>query len=280
MESETDIIVLEGVSFTQRGAAKPLFDGISLRITEGEWVSIIGANGSGKSTFVRMLNGLVSHQSGRIIIDGTELTVETTEQIRQTIGIVFQNPDNQFVALTVADDIAFSMENHCINRSTMMERLIRYAELLGISELLDKHPGELSGGQKQRAVIAAVLAVEPKIIVFDEASSMLDEQSKHALLNLLRDMRESGKYTIITITHDFDEMIASDRIIAISDGSIIGDGPPNPLLMQDQLLQACRLKTPFILELCRELRRQGVPVTETLAENELLEELWAFNMKM
>lgn len=279
MSSETGMVILKDVTYTHRGAAKPLFDKISLQVGEGEWVCVLGANGSGKSTFAKMLNGLAPHQSGRIVIDGIELTTESADQVRQKIGLVFQNPENQFVGLTVADDIVFGLENLCLDRPTMQERLHRYADLLGVSGLLDRHPGELSGGQKQRAAIAAVLAADPKIIVLDEAASMVDEQAKQSLLAILRNMRRSGRYTVITITHDLDEMIASDRIIVISDGAVIGDGPPSQILMQDRLLQACRLKAPFTLELCRELRRQGVPVTETLDDNELLEELWALNSK-
>jgi energy-coupling factor transport system ATP-binding protein len=271
------IIELTNVTYAHGPKADPCLRQVSLTIPQGQWVSIAGANGSGKSTLVKLLCGLLPLSSGHIEIDGIEMSGENVHKIRERVGIIFQNPDNQFVGLTVEDDIVFGLENRCLDREEMKERLHRYAERLQVADLLDRHPSQLSGGQKQRAAIAAVLAMEPKIVIFDEATSMLDERSKQELIGIMKVMVQSGRYTVINVTHDLGEMLASDRMVALSGGTIAADGSPQDLLKDDALLERCRLKPPFALQLSRELRKRGLALAESLNESEVLEALCAFN---
>lgn len=245
------IVEMERVSFTYNVDKGPVLRDISLRIARGEWVSIVGRNGSGKSSLVRLLNGLLTASAGRIVIGGLPLDSDQIPLVRQQIGYVFQNPDNQFVGLSVLDELAFGLENLGLDRSVMQERVKRYAEQLQITHLLDRHPGQLSGGQKQRVAVASILAMEPEIIVLDEATSMLDEKSKTELLALFRELKASGRYTIIAVTHDTEEMLASDRLLALADGTIAAQGAPQELLVQDELMAACGIRPPFLLRLSR-----------------------------
>ncbi len=208
------VISLDGVSFGY-DPEHPILQNITLSISQGQWVSLVGPNGCGKSTLVKLLNALLPKSAGEIVVSGMQLSEETIGSIRQCIGMVFQNPDNQFIGATVEEDILFGLEGLCLLYEEMAERLHSYTKRLGINHLLSKHPGELSGGQKQRVAIASILAMEPGIVIFDEASSMLDEGSRNDLLGILQDMRAEGKYTILMITHDADEILASDRVLAL-----------------------------------------------------------------
>jgi len=270
-------VLLKHVYYGQ-GCTNVLKD-VSLAIPHGQWVCIAGRNGAGKSTLIRLLNGLLLMTRGRILIDGVEQNGCTLGEIRRHIGMVFANPDDQFVGLTVEDDIAFGLENLCLSREEMQQRIQIYAERLDIVHLLHRHPATLSGGQKQRAAIAAVLAMEPAIIVLDEAASMLDEMAKRELLDLMRAMHGEGRYTIISVTHDVEEMAEADRMIVLDGGMIAADGSPRELLLQDELLQRCRLKAPFALQLCRELKARGIDIGELVREKEVLEALWAYHSK-
>lgn len=270
-------VLLKHVYYGQ-GCTNVLKD-VSLAIPHGQWVCIAGRNGAGKSTLIRLLNGLLLMTRGRILIDGVEQNGCTLGEIRRHIGMVFANPDDQFVGLTVEDDIAFGLENLCLSREEMQQRIQIYAERLDIVHLLQRHPATLSGGQKQRAAIAAVLAMEPAIIVLDEAASMLDEMAKRELLDLMRAMHDEGRYTIISVTHDVEEMAEADRMIVLDGGMIVADGSPGELLLQEDLLQRCRLKAPFALQLCRELKARGIDIGELVREKEVLEALWAYHSK-
>ncbi|WP_110930296.1 ATP-binding cassette domain-containing protein [Paenibacillus bouchesdurhonensis] len=236
----------------------PVLDEVTLRIASGSWVSIVGPNGCGKSTLAKLLGGLLAVNSGTITVEGRELTRESVWDIRPRIGMVFQNPDNQFIGATVEEDIAFGLEGRCLARGEMRERVQRYAEKLEISDLLSKHPSELSGGQKQRVALASILAMEPGIVIFDEASSMLDEKARGELLQIWQDMRKSGDYTLISITHDAEEIMASDRAIMLRGGAIAADRAPSELFEDEELLQACRLIAPYRVRLQQELRKRGM----------------------
>lgn len=280
MNQTVDVIIkMENVSYAGSRGKQPLLTGLTLDIPAGQWVSIAGKNGAGKSTFVRLINGLLKADGGRVVVDGLLLAADTVWTVRERVGIVFANPDNQFVGMTVAEDIVFGMENRCLPRDIMLERLRHYAELMKIGHLLERHPGELSGGQKQRVAIASVLAMEPKIVIFDEATSMLDEKSKKEIMTIINDMRAEGRYTIVSVTHDSEEMAASDRVIALSDGTIAADGRPLDVLRNDEVLERCRLKPPFLLQLCKELRKRGTDIGDHLDESEVLEALWEYNSK-
>lgn len=273
------IIQLHNVSFAySRGTNNELeiIKNVSLEVFEGQWISIVGPNGSGKSTLSKLMNGLLRANQGSIVVNELELVPENLREIRRQIGSIFQNPDNQFIGNTVLEDMVFGLENNCLTRKEMDERVKHFADKLNINELLHRHPSELSGGQKQRAAIAAVLAMEPKIVIFDEATSMLDEGAKQSIIELMQEMHASGQYTLISITHDMDEIIASDRVIAMKEGAIIADGLPINILQQDEIIEACRLKPPFYIQLCQELRKRQINVDIHLNERDLVNNLWQY----
>ncbi|WP_067841238.1 energy-coupling factor transporter ATPase [Amphibacillus sediminis] len=199
---------------------------ISFTVNAGEWLAVIGNNGSGKSTLARLIVGLAEPESGSILINGKRLTERTKWQLRQRIGIVLQNPDNQFIGTTVQDDVAFALENLNIDDHEMQERVFRALRLVHMYELREKDPSQLSGGQKQRVAIAGVLALEPDLMIFDEAFVMLDPKSRRELLALLRELQAKLGLTIISITHDRSEAAQADQVIVLKDGVLIDHGPP------------------------------------------------------
>ena len=265
-------IQLNKVSF-KRGSEVVLKQ-LSLTIPTGQWVAIAGRNGSGKSTLARLLNGLLQADSGEISILGMPLQAELVYDIRARIGYIFASPDDQFFGLTIRDDIAFGLENLRLPREVIEQRIVEYAELLNLTALLDRHPATLSGGQKQRAALAAVLAMKPDILILDEATSMLDSSFRDQLLDYLKKWTLKQRLTVITISHDIKELAAADRLIMLSDGVILADGKPESLLVQQPLLDACRLQAPYTLKLCRELKLQGIDIGELLSEQEVLNKLW------
>lgn len=267
------VISLDGVSFGY-DPEHPILQNITLSIPKGQWVSLVGPNGCGKSTLVKLLNALLPKGAGKIVVSGMELSEETIGSIRQCIGMVFQNPDNQFIGATVEEDILFGLEGLCLSYTEMTERLHSYSTKLGIHHLLSKHPAELSGGQKQRVAIASILAMEPGIVIFDEASSMLDEGSRNDLLGILQDMQAEGKYTILMITHDADEILASDRVLALQGGGLAADVTPAELFRNEELLEKCHLREPYSWHLARELQKQGIRVGVPTSEKELIDMLW------
>lgn len=266
---------LQQVSFAYHPQQQILND-INMRIAAGSWVTLVGANGSGKSTLAKLLGGLLAANTGKIYVEGTELNQDAIAHIRPKIGMVFQNPDNQFIGATVEEDIAFGLEGRCLPREEMVERVKRYAEKLEIGHLLSKHPAELSGGQKQRVAVAAILAMEPSIVIFDEASSMLDEKARGELQSIMREMSASGEYTIISITHDAEEILASDRAIVLKDGGVAADVSPMELFEAEELLTSCRLVAPFRVRLLQELSRRGITPGPGNDIEEVSEQLWQF----
>ncbi|WP_442603345.1 energy-coupling factor transporter ATPase [Paenibacillus sp. KN14-4R] len=273
------IIQMEHVSFAYRGE-EPLIQDVTLCIPAGQWVTIVGANGSGKSTLVKLLNALLLKNAGQIHICGTELVAESKYEIRKQIGFIFQNPDNQFIGQTVRDDMIFGLENLALSKAEMEDRLQLYASKMKITHLLDKHPGQLSGGQKQRAAIAAILAMEPKIIIFDEATSMLDELATGEVIAIMQEMHRSGKYTLISISHDMDEIAASDRVLAMERGTIIADAAPADIFNRQDLMQKCRLKPPFIYQLKEELHKRNISIGNPTNDKELVSALWQLYSNM
>ncbi|TLS48573.1 ATP-binding cassette domain-containing protein [Paenibacillus antri] len=271
------MIAYDNVTAAPRAAgARPVLDGVTLRIPEGQWVSVVGPNGSGKSTLLRLMNGLAAAQEGSIVVDGVELTQETVWTVRSKIGFVFQNPDSQSIGQTVAEDIVFGLENAGLDRETMRHRLYAHAERLGVSALLDRHPSRLSGGQKQRAALAAALATEPKIVLLDEATSMIDDAGKRDLLSLLRELRDSGQYTIVSVTHDTEELLASDRVVALNAGRIAADGSPRDVLARADVLDGCRQRAPFVRELAAALGERGIDVGDVWDDEGMVNALWSF----
>ncbi|MCG7408129.1 ATP-binding cassette domain-containing protein [Paenibacillus sp. ACRRX] len=267
------MIRLENVHF-QFPKREALFSDLELHVPRGQWVSIVGPNGSGKSTLVKLVNGLLDPDSGTIHIDGTLLDGESVGDIRRRTGYLFQNPDNQFIATTVRDDIAFGMENRCVPRKDMKQRIDAIAEQLGISEWLNRHPASLSGGQKQRVAIAGLLVLNPEIMIWDEATSMLDERSKQDMLLRLRHLHKNQGLTILSVTHDAEEILASDRAVVIRNGVIAADMKPIQLFENRELAWECRLQPPFSLALSLELREKGLDIGLHHNEEELMKALW------
>lgn len=247
--------------------------GISFEVKDQEWLSIIGHNGSGKSTISKLLVGILAPQSGKIYYDDIELTEETIDQIRNRVGIVFQNPDNQFVGVNVRYDIAFGLENRCVARDEMQSLIMEYATKVGMQDYLDREPQTLSGGQKQRVAIAGILALNTDIVILDEATSMLDPQGTREIIALIKELKEKYHKTIITITHDLDLARLSDRIIVMKEGNIIADDIPAKIFEQTDILKSSKLDIPFNLKLYKEAESN-----EKLSANKkLMEALWKLN---
>ena len=190
-------------------------------VESGSYTTVIGHNGSGKSTIAKLLLGLLEKKSGTILIDGIEMSEENLKDIRKHIGIVFQNPDNQFIGSTVRDDIAFGLENQCVPQEEMDGIIEEYAERVGMTDFLEREPTQLSGGQKQRVAIASVLAMKHDILVFDEATSMLDPSGKRDINSLINDLHKDRNLTVISITHDIEEVAQSDNVIVIDHGKVL-----------------------------------------------------------
>lgn len=274
-----NIIKVENLCFEYEPGLKTIHN-ISFQIKKGEYVAILGHNGSGKSTIAKLLIGLLEKKSGNIIIDHKELNLENLYKIREKIGIVFQNPDNQFIGATVRDDIAFGLENICIPREKMDELIERYAKRVRMDQFLDYEPTKLSGGQKQRVAIAGILAMSPSIIILDESTSMLDPRGRKEINELIRELKEDKEMTIISITHDIEEAKNADRILLLNKGEIVGDDQPETLLMNEKLLLDLHLDTPFALKVSRKLKAQGIQINETLNVEELEKQLCQLHAKI
>ncbi|HEL2551154.1 energy-coupling factor transporter ATPase [Streptococcus suis] len=247
---------------------------VSFHVKQGEWLSIIGHNGSGKSTTVRLIDGLLEAESGDIYIDGDALTIDNVWEKRRLIGMVFQNPDNQFVGATVEDDVAFGLENQGISLEEMRSRVDEALELVGMTDFKTREPARLSGGQKQRVAIAGVVALRPKIIILDEATSMLDPEGRLDLIKIVREIKERHGMTVISITHDLDEVALSDRVIVMKNGQVESISTPNELFMREDLVDL-DLDRPFTIELASSLRQTGLDLPlRYFTEEELEETLW------
>ncbi|HHV3302367.1 TPA: energy-coupling factor ABC transporter ATP-binding protein [Streptococcus agalactiae] len=256
-------------------------ENVSFHVKQGEWLSIIGHNGSGKSTTVRLIDGLLEAESGQIIIDGQELTEDNVWELRHKIGMVFQNPDNQFVGATVEDDVAFGLENKGITLKDMKERVDQALDLVGMSEFKMREPARLSGGQKQRVAIAGAVAMRPQVIILDEATSMLDPEGRLELIRTIRAIRQKYNLTVISITHDLDEVALSDRVIVMKNGKVESTSTPKALFGRGNRLISLGLDVPFTSRLMAELAANGLDIgTEYLTEKELEEQLWELNLKM
>lgn len=247
--------------------------GISFEVKDQEWLSILGHNGSGKSTISKLLVGILAPQKGSIYYDDIELTEKTVDKIRNRVGIVFQNPDNQFVGVNVKYDIAFGLENRCVPRSEMQKLIVEYATKVGMQDYLLREPQTLSGGQKQRVAIAGILALNTDVIILDEATSMLDPQGTREIISLIKELKEKYHKTIITITHDLDLARLSDRIIVMKEGNIIADDVPGKIFEQSDLLKSSKLDMPFNLKLYKEVEANS----KLNSNKELMEALWKLN---
>ena len=247
---------------------------ITFHVKRGEWLSIVGHNGSGKSTTVRLIDGLLEAESGEIVIDGQRLTEENVWDIRRQIGMVFQNPDNQFVGATVEDDVAFGLENQGLSRPEMKKRVDEALDLVGMSDFKKREPARLSGGQKQRVAIAGVVALRPAILILDEATSMLDPEGRRELIETVKGIRKDYDMTVISITHDLEEVAMSDRVLIMKKGSIESTSSPRELFSRNDLDQI-GLDDPFANQLKHSLSQNGYDLPENyLTESELEDKLW------
>ena len=248
-------IEIKDISF--RYPSKEAIKNISFSINQGEWIAVVGPNGSGKSTLAKLIIGLLTPQSGEIFVDGQKLSPDTVYDIRRKIGIIFQNPDNQFVGVTVRDDIAFGLENLQVPYEEMIQRIDTYAAKLKMTEFLDKEPSALSGGQKQRVAIAGSLAMQPEVMIFDEATSMLDPKGRLETLDSMRELR-AQKTTLLTITHDLKEALQADRVIVLNEGAILASGQPKEILSNTEILKTARLALIEPLELIEKMKAEGI----------------------
>ena len=247
---------------------------ITFHVKRGEWLSIVGHNGSGKSTTVRLIDGLLEAESGEIVIDGQRLTEENVWNIRRQIGMVFQNPDNQFVGATVEDDVAFGLENQGLSRQEMKKRVEEALDLVGMLDFKKREPARLSGGQKQRVAIAGVVALRPAILILDEATSMLDPEGRRELIDTVKGIRKDYDMTVISITHDLEEVAMSDRILVMKKGEIESTSSPRELFSRNDLDQI-GLDDPFANQLKHSLSQNGYGLPENyLTESELEDKLW------
>lgn len=276
-----NIIEVSNLKYKYDESDKFAVNDFSMSIKQGEWVSIIGKNGSGKSTLISLLDGLIEKNSGEITIDGDTLNASNVYGIRDKIGIVFQNPSNQFVASTVEDDIAFGLENHNLDQDIMHEKVYQALKDVDMLEYAKNDPSRLSGGQKQRVAIAGVLAMQPKIIILDEATSMLDPKAKLLITNLINEVRNKYNLTIISITHDINEIQESNRTILIKDGQKILDTTPSELFTQLANVEEYGLRLPFSEKLRLKLADSGFNVPDNyLNDEEIIEWITQYHSKM
>lgn len=253
---------------------------VSFTISKNEWAAIIGHNGSGKSTIAKLMNGLLFPQEGEILIDGIIVNEETVWDVRRNVGMVFQNPDNQFVGTTVQDDVAFGMENRGFPRELMIERIQETLQSVRMEKYLLTEPHRLSGGQKQRVAIASVLAISPQILILDEATAMLDPKGRKEIMDTVAEVQRTQELSLITITHDLHEVTQAERVIVMNEGQVWKEGTPREIFLEKEALQKIGLDVPFVTLLAEELRKQGIAMgDEPLNHEELLEDLWTLHSK-
>ncbi len=254
-------------SYKNENEGNPTINNISFEIEQGEYVCIVGGNGSGKSTISKLIVGLLKPHSGSIFINDKILNTNNLTFVRENVGIIFQNPDNQFIGLTSENDIAFGLENKQIDASYMREIIKVVAKIVNIEDLLKKDASKLSGGQKQKVAIASILATNPKVIIFDESTSMLDPTSKIELKKLILFLKSKLNKTIISITHDVEEIINADKVMVINNGSIEKYDKPETIFNDENFLRKNKLDAPYVVQLSRQLNKTiGINVTLNQAE--------------
>lgn len=254
---------------------------LNLSIKENEKVAIIGKNGSGKSTLAKLISGLLPCEKGRIFIDDEELTTGNILELRKKIGMVFQNPENQFVGMTVKEDVAFGLENQGIKREEMHLRISNILAKVGMENFANLEPQHLSGGQKQRVAIASAMVLEPSILILDEATSMLDPVGRKEMISLVQTLHEQQPFTLVMITHDMNEAILADRIVVLDQGEIVLDGAPRELLSNhSDTLKKLGFPAPFTIEVAMALKEQGISFDSLpLNQKELISGLWKLHSK-
>lgn len=254
-----NIIEIKNLSYSYDGASKRALDDISLTVKQGEFVAIVGRNGCGKSTLARHINALFPVQSGSVTVSGMSTGDEAVLwDIRKCCGMVFQNPDNQFVSSLVSEDIAFALENYDYPENQINKRVGEVLDLVGLAGFEKRSPHMLSGGQKQRLAIAGVLAINPDIMIFDEATAMLDPTGREDVLGIIKSLHSLQKKTIVMITHSIYEAALADRIAIMDEGRIVAIGTPDELLTDTTLLKGAGLEIPISVRLYNDLRSKGI----------------------
>lgn len=264
------VVRLSHIDFRYYGSEVNSLTDVSLEIKEGEWVAIIGPNGSGKSTLAKIMNGLLVPAAGQVTIKDLTIDEETVWEARRSVGMVFQNPDNQFVGSTVEDDVAFGLENNGVPRQEMITRIEEALAAVRMSEFKDKEPARLSGGQKQRVALASILALRPDIIILDEATSMLDPNGRQEVIAAIRKIKERFNLTVISITHDLDEASLADRILMMQGGRLVQDKKPEEIFLMGEQLVAQGLDVPFSQKLKDALAARGLDVPDNYLDEEAL----------
>lgn len=279
----TEILSLQNITFTydlEQPEVKNAVEDVSFSVEQGEWIAIVGHNGSGKSTIAKIMNGLLFPQEGTVEIFGMPMNEENLWSIRSQLGMVFQNPDNQFVGATVQDDVAFALENNGVPYEDMVNRVEQALEQVKMSGFMNHEPQHLSGGQKQRVAIAGALALRPKLLILDEATSMLDPQGRQEVLDTVRTLREETGLTVLSITHDLEEAILADRLLFMNQGEKFAEGKPSEIFALGEQLIALGLDLPFSMKMAHLLMQEGVSLEGThMSERELVEDLWISNFK-
>ena len=268
----TTAIKLENVSFSypmNDGEEQKAVNGVSLEIKEGAFVALVGHNGSGKSTLAKLLNGLLAPTAGRVLVYGADTADEKKIfEVRSSVGMVFQNPDNQMIATNVEDDIAFGPENLGVPREEIIKRVDWALEKVGMSEFRHATPFKMSGGQKQRLAIAGVLAIKPRVMVLDESTAMLDPKGREEVMKVVKQLNREEKMTVVHITHYMDEALDADRLIVMNDGKVVLDGKPADVFAEHKLLTKIKLGVPCVTRLAVTLAEAGIAVDPRITDEE------------
>ena len=273
-----EILSMDNVSYSYQSedaVTKKAVDGVSFTVQDDEWIAIVGHNGSGKSTLAKLMIGLLFPEEGNINVFIEKLTEDNIWDIRSQMGFVFQNQDNQFVGSTVQDDVAFALENNGVPFEEMVIRVHDALSQVNMSDFLHQEPHHLSGGQKQRVAIAGALALHPKILIMDEATSMLDPQGRNEVIHLVEELKRKTGLTVISITHDLEEALLADRIIVMNKGKVLTVGTPEQIFARGDELEEIGLDLPFAMRVSDLLRESGMELNgEHMTEEELVNELW------
>ncbi|MFD1484054.1 energy-coupling factor ABC transporter ATP-binding protein [Lacticaseibacillus baoqingensis] len=277
----TDAITVQNLSYHYPEAKQAALSDVSFAVPAGQWWAIIGHNGSGKSTLAKNINGLLAPETGTVTVGGLRLSEQTVWDIRAKVGIVFQNPDNQFVGATVADDVAFGLENRSVPGPEMVTRVKDALTAVNMQDFASREPARLSGGQKQRVAIAGIVAQQPEIIILDEATSMLDPAGRQEILTLIRTLRQQQQLTVLSITHDIDEAASADQILLLDDGQIKEVGTPSEIFAHGEELLSLGLDVPYPEKLKAALRKRGVSMPAAYLDEEgLVQDLWTLHSTM
>ena len=272
--AEDSAIFLKDLSFSYIENGPLNIKEITLDIKRGQSVAIIGHNGSGKSTLAKLIDGILVQKSGDIFIFGVKMTDDNVLLLRRDIALVFQNPDSQFIGATVRDDIAFGLENECVDPKTMPQMIEECAKKVGMEEYLDREPCNLSGGQKQRVAIAGAIARKSSILILDEASAMLDPKGKSELRALIKKTREENPdLTVLNITHELEDASVADRVVVLNAGKVVLDGTPFEVFSHVEELKGMRLDIPFVQKLKQSLSVRGISLAEINSDEDLLNAL-------